>query len=140
MEFEYSCGNVEPCTAFPAGPRTCRPIIAVRIQRNGIWTDPIPAVVDTGSDYCVFYGRLAKDLGLVLEDLPSAPAQGIGKADLRIAPVILDTGCFGQWEIRAAFAENDIDFALLGYIGFLEKFAFSTNPKEATFTLEKVDA
>lgn len=136
MEFSYICENLDSCEAFPDGPLVCRPIIAVRIGINGFWTEPIQGVVDTGADYCIFFGNCAEKLGLDLDKLPIAPAQGLGKSILRVAPVDLDTGCLGSWQIRAAFTPNEFPFALLGHVGFLEKFKFSTNLRGSRFTLE----
>jgi hypothetical protein len=138
VEFEYTHEKTDPCDAFPEGYLAERPVIYVRIGIGEVWIDDIASVIDTGADFCIFYGNFAADLGLDWESLPIAPAQGIGKSILRVASVELDTCGFGIWPIRAAFTPHPFPFALLGHAGFLERFKFSTNGPESKFTLERL--
>lgn len=138
MEHIYTCGNIDPCSAFPEGYTVCRPIIYVRLRLDDIWTQPIVSVVDTGADYCTFFGNVAEELGLDFDSLPSAPTQGLGQSVVRVAPVDLDADVYGQWPIRAAFSPNSFPFALLGHVGFLDRLKFSTNPTKMVFTLEPI--
>jgi hypothetical protein len=142
MEFPYTWGNIDRCEAFPDGPAVGRPILPIQIGINGVWTDFIQGIVDTGADYCVFYGNFAEQLGLEWEKLPIAPALGLGKNILRVASIDLDAGELGIWPIRAAFTPHPFPFALLGHVGFLEKLKFSTiidslDCKKSRFTLER---
>jgi hypothetical protein len=122
-----------------------RPTVDVE-ARSGLFGATTKALIDTGAPRCVFPKGIARLLGITL---PAIPSQTTGKhvflnrewhsitcdVDLSIRP-------FDDiaWNAGVDFViEEGLPFALLGYEGFLNKWAVGFNAALGYFTVEEPD-
>lgn len=109
-----------------------RPLILVQLRHAGQMSYAVPAIIDTGSDRCMFDHELALSIGMnPYQDGQEAEAVGIGGAErIAVAPIELVIPAFeGQsWRIFAQFKRLPEGApAILGHAGFLGR-------TRATFT------
>lgn len=101
-----------------------RPLVVVKISFNQkfLLTE---ALIDSGSDYCVFPIEAAKVLGVPLEKAKTTRLTGFleGKANLFLYPVKLSIANYSI-EVTAGFAQEMGKFApcTLGQKGFFDNF------------------
>lgn len=132
MEFTFVPGRVRPSFTIH--------LLAAHAER-GVEL-PLDALVDTGAEKCFFDAELCEPLGLKLakgaaEDINN----GTSKAYLHEVAYKTDLG-HAPIQIRGLFMENLYrthgHLAILGIIGFLDRFKISMNAKDRVFDLEQV--
>lgn len=114
-----------------------------------------PALVDTGADRSVVPHTLCRELGHAFDaGLSPSDAGGIGKGRMRIFShsariTVLATPNAGKipnaddWiffpiEMKLAFVEQELPFALLGQADFLQLFEYSQARRDWLFSLRRL--
>jgi hypothetical protein len=90
----------------------------------------LPAIVDTGCDYCVFPVDLLEPLGIDPEGLPQADIKGMGEhLPIYFTNVTLWAQGLGEWEVYAGFSEylRGTQSGFLGFKGFIDRFTVEFN-------------
>ena len=134
LAFDY--GELPRSEAFPEGTCSKRPFIFVEL-RNGEHKSQFKALIDTGSDFCVFPKSIADELSLNLDELHTAPALAHGgTVPLCFANVQISVdGCGEEWETLAGFAYEGCVPAL-GNIGFLDRFKVTFDQRNQYFEVQ----
>lgn len=119
-------------------PKVIRPIIPVILRSKEKFIF-YPALVDSGSDYCIFSIEIAEILGIKLSK--KARFKGIGKENL--------IGFWGETEINigritykldAIFAEiSDFGHGILGQKGFFDHFDVKLSYKKKTIEITPLE-
>ncbi len=128
---------------FPGCSTIYRPIVPVRFIDNSGNRFKYNALIDTGSDHCIFHPWVAKELGLTLRNGEKYIFGGVGKGDLiayvhRVVFYIEDErGKSIRIESDCGFSEglvdNQIPYGILGQDGFFNKVNLIMNNKEKYF-------
>ena len=130
-----------PNPAFGNERFTWLPMLNIKVARNHAFTPTIPAVVDSGSPYCMFNAGVAEYLGLKLEEgiesaiggIISDPKEPIYYHRVRIQ---IESMCIIS--VMAGFCKKLSVTAILGRNGFFDKFYVrfdhSANPPEVEIT------
>jgi hypothetical protein len=103
-----------------------RPILTVGLI-GPTGSQPLDALLDTGSDDTLFPQSLAAPLGLDLTNAPSGSGLGIGtgSVSVRYAEVTLritDGQEFREWPAWVGFTRATPPLPILGFAGFLQYF------------------
>jgi hypothetical protein len=139
--FFYTPCDLETTDAFPNGHTVNRTLITVSLRNGDFVTDSFYGIVDSGADYCMFPASLLGALGIDRNSLRLSSARGLGEdRAIMFATVKLDANQLGAWPVYAAFSDqwNDMNHAMLGHCGFLERFRLSLDPSSQIFELEDV--
>lgn len=126
MQFPYvPQQTVQPAYTLGGARQRLRPIIAVIVGVPG-QSFIADAVADSGADDTVFPSRIARRLGIDLDQAAQGIASGVGGATIpcRYASVslrITDGIEIYEWPTTVAFADN-IARGLLGHVGFFDFF------------------
>lgn len=104
---------------------THRPVLRICLRHEGRTTTLIPALLDTGSDHCLFDHELAISVGLnPATDGALDQVMGIGGPELiAVAPIEIAVPALGDltWRIHAQFKSLRGGIpAILGHGGFLQ--------------------
>src|ERR1039457_5929372 len=134
--FLYTITDVPPSPAFPDGFKAARPCLEVSLSSELYRTEPFVALMDTGSDYCVFPVQTLQALSIPDSDLRDSLALGHGGTlTLRFAKVKIRVESLGEWLTWVGFAEGDC-IPTLGLRGFWDLFRVDLNYREGFFTVE----
>jgi hypothetical protein len=134
----YTRHRVDPNPAFPCGEEIPRVLCWVGIKQGGKHSTVIQAMIDTGSDYCVFPADVLDELGIDKGSLPLGEIRGMGEAqNIYYATVTLWVKDVGEWEVYAGFSEylRITGSGLLGFRGFLERFKIVFDPSASEVTI-----
>ena len=114
---------------------------------NGVDQITTKALIDTGSPRCVFPRGVGDLLGIEFPDFPSQAPKKItlmgrdwpavtDSVELMLRPFTDD-----RWEAEVDFVLDDgLPFALLGYEGFLNRWAVSFNGYAGYFVVEPIES
>jgi hypothetical protein len=131
---------------FPDVKYNWVPIIPVRIvdQKLQVKTNQFFAVVDTGSDNCLFHADALKPFNIKLEDgIKGRNLGGVGK-QISIPVYYHDVRVLFALDhiisIRAGFSEELAVAGILGRNGFFDKYSvtFDHTDEPPCMTLEKI--
>lgn len=138
--YPYITSTIEPSAAFPYGQTIPRALIEVALQNADKRIEPFYALIDSGSDYCLFPADFAPLLGLNLIVMPGVTGYGLGDdSDMRFAPLELEIGGLGKWEVYAAFSTlwNGRGMGLIGHLGFFDRFRVRFDWRRKVFDVEE---
>jgi hypothetical protein len=106
-----------------------RPVLSIKIVYKHAQSKKFDAIVDSGSDYCLFHASIGEGIGMKIKQ---GVEGGLGSVisglrtkvwyhDVRllIGPDGIDTKVGFSW---------DLDSNLLGQIGFFDNYAVTFNP------------
>ena len=99
------------------------------------------AIVDTGSDYCLFEARIGETIGMKIKSGPEGNLGGviagpIGKVYYHNVKLLVGADMV---DIKAGFSW-DITVNLLGQVGFFDNFSvtFDPSPHPPCFEIQRV--
>src|SRR5262245_21344865 len=103
-------------------------ILTVQIIHSHATSKRFEAIVDTGSDYCLFNANIGASIGIKIVNGPEGPLGGIisgsrGKVYYHNVKLVVGQEII---EIKAGFSW-DITENLLGHFGFFENFIVTLN-------------
>lgn len=101
-----------------------RPIVGVALENDGKFSDPLPCLIDSGGDWCLFPLNLLAQIGIKREGLGVDFPQGLGEGcEAYFAAVTIHIMNFGFWEASVGFTEklSGRGFGVLGHIGFFDQ-------------------
>jgi len=126
MKFKYRSWPVEPSQAFPDKTQILRPTIKITLQHQDN-TINLYALVDSGSDYCVFPSVVGKRLGIDVKSGKKDKAVGFGgkPASIYFHIIKLIIGGY-KADICAGFSDL-APSPLLGHSGFFDQFEVRFN-------------
>lgn len=136
MLLPFTAHELHSSPAFPSGLPSKRAIVSVSLH-NGRWeTQPFDAIVDTGSDFCVFPHSYLEVLSLKWEDLKTASAfTHAGDFELRFAEIKASIRGVKDWNLLAGFSMQPY-IPALGSIGFLDEFKVCLDHRNQYFSIE----
>lgn len=138
-QFLYSTHDIDACPAFPNGHQLSRACVNVTLCYGSHCTDTYTALIDTGSDYCVFPPSALASLSIPESDLRYYPAKGYGgDLGLQFARVKIKLEDFGEWEAWVGFADHECVCAL-GNHEFLDVFKITLHPQKQYFEIESTE-
>lgn len=104
-------------------------MLDVRLVYNHATSKRFEAVIDTGSDCCLFQAHIGESIGIRVRDGYEGPLGGVLagiRAKVYYHPIkLLVAGAYV--DIRAGFSDA-LDQCLLGQIGFFDHFSVRFNP------------
>jgi hypothetical protein len=128
-------------SGVPEQTRTWRPILPVQIIHNHATSKRFEAIVDTGSDYCLFDANIGALLGIKIVSGPVGPVGGIipgsrGKVYFHNVKLVVGADIV---EIKAGFSW-DITENVLGFFGFFTNFNVTLNTvfEPPCFDIERI--
>jgi hypothetical protein len=121
----------------PEQTKIWRPILTVKLIHHHATSTRFDAVVDTGSDYCLFDANIAARIGIKVVSGPEGDVGGIiGRSSGRVyyhnVKLVVGTDIV---DIKAGFSW-DLTENILGYHGFFDQFRVTL---DATFELPYFD-
>ena len=127
--------------AFPGQRRVWRPVLTVKILYGHASSKKLEAIVDTGSDCCLFHSGVGEAIGIKLRDglegdlgaVIAGPSSRVYYHDVRL---VVGTEVI---EIKAGFSQA-LTFNLLGQAGFFENFAvtFDQSSHPPSFEIQRI--
>lgn len=123
------------------GTRVQRPTVDVRLTANNL-THKTKALIDTGSPTCVFPRGAGDLLGVEFHYTPHRVRLmgGLWVAVRESVSMMLEPFEGDSWDADVLFVRDEgLPFALLGYEGFLNRWAVSFNGALGYFTVESAD-
>ena len=121
-----------------------RPILTV-LLRGPFGDYPTDALIDTGSDDCVFPLHIAKRIGIDLTTAPLGSASGVGIASVtlyytQVTLRIADNHEQREWQAWVGFTSAPLKRPLLGFAGFLQFFTatFHGDREEVELTVNSL--
>ena len=125
----------------PEQTRIWRPILSVQIIHNHAKSPRFEAIIDTGSDYCLFHASIGALIGIKIHDGAEGDLGGViggprSKVYYHNVKLVVGTDVV---EIKAGFSW-DLTENLLGYIGFFDSFivTFDSSPTPPCFDLRRI--
>lgn len=135
----YTTHDLPPCPAFTGGITAKRAIIALWLSNGHRQTAPFEAVIDTGSDFCVFPCSFLDNLSLDWKNLKEAPALTHGgNIELRFAEIMASVRGLKNWKLLAGFSMQPC-IPALGMIGFMDQFKVTFDQWNQFFEIESTD-
>jgi hypothetical protein len=145
LRIPYKAIPLNESPAFPGLTVRWTPIIPVRIvdSRMQVRTKSVWAVVDTGSDNCLFHANLLAPFNIALESGIRADIGGIGKQtsiSVYYHDIRLLIGVDWTLSIRAGFSREFSVAAILGRNGFFDSFrvTFDHTEEPPFMTVERI--
>jgi len=142
LRINFKAFPVTPNLAFPSQTIQWRPILNVVIFYRHARSQRVEAIVDSGSDYCLFHASIGESLGMDIKSgIPGNLGGVIGgvKGELYYHKVRL-IAAGESYDITAGFSSTLSVPALLGQVGFFDHFivTFDYTPQPPCFDLEKI--
>jgi hypothetical protein len=140
MKFKYAKWPSKPTEAFPQRHSTLRPIIPIVIKYQDRRVR-IFALLDTGSDYCLFHESVGKTLGIPVEQ--GKREQFVGSTGFGTAyfhHVVLEIGGWSHECIAGFTPELDkagVACVILGHAGFFDRYDVTFNFKKEVIEIKK---
>lgn len=139
-EAPYREFKIPASRLFPEGRSIWRPLLPVTLQNEGTQV-LCNALVDSGSDHCVFPGSFMQILGLDRSKASIDVTSGVGSQDTptHFFALTIQTGPL-QISSSVGFTAglDYLGFGLLGQNGFFDKFKISFDYASRLFTLETI--
>lgn len=112
----------------PEQTRVWRPILTVKLIYNHATSKRFDAIVDTGSDYCLFDANIGALIGIKVVNGPEGDLGGIiagsrGRVYYHNVKLVVGADIV---EIKAGFSW-DISENILGFFGFFDQFIVTLN-------------
>ena len=129
MIFEY----------FKVNARIIRPIITI-ILKSSARVALYSALIDSGSDYCIFGLGVAHGLDIKLRPKDKIKFMGVGKEEIEgfWASVEIRVGN-KTYQIKVIFADiNDVGYGILGQQGFFDHFDIKLSYQKQTIEIEPI--
>ena len=123
MKFPYLKFPGETSEAFPNRKANLRPVIPVTLTYQGN-SLRFQSLIDSGADWCVFHGEIAKELGIDLKSGKQQHFFGVGglKQFAYFHAIQMEIGGW-KFPCYCAFADDlKTPYGLLGQVGFFDKF------------------
>ena len=123
MKFSYLKFPSEPSDAFPDRKSNLRPVIPVKLS-HGNNSLRFQSLIDSGADWCVFHGEIAKELGIDLKAGKQQHFYGVGgfKQFAYFHTIQIEIGGW-KYPCYCAFSEDlKTPYGLLGQAGFFDRF------------------
>lgn len=145
MRKSYTRVPVEPPhPAFKKEIAMWVPMLQVRVGHNHQRTPRIPAVVDSGSPWCLFQADVADYLGIKVESGVESVVSGITRTSpesVYFHPVQLYVESDWIISVMAGFCKKLAVAAILGRNGFFENFRvkFDQSVAPPMLEVEKID-
>ena len=120
----------------PERIKVWRPVLPVQIIHNHATSKRFEAVVDTGSDYCLFQAEIGASIGIKVNNGPEGDLGGVisgPRSKVYFHTVKLKVGS-DILEIKAGFCW-DLSDNLLGQTGFFDNFVVTFDPTFALVAL-----
>ncbi|MBI2539637.1 MAG: hypothetical protein HYW04_07555 [Deltaproteobacteria bacterium] len=142
MRVNFKPFPIAPHPAFPSQTVQWRPILNVVMFYQHARSRRIEAIVDSGSDYCLFHASIGESLGIITRGgIPASVGGVIGgvKGELYYHRIrLLAAG--ESYDIMAGFSPTLSVPALLGRVGFFDNFivAFDNTPDPPCFDVQKI--
>lgn len=125
----------------PEQKRIWRPVLTVQIIHNHAKSKRFDAIVDTGSDYCLFDANIGASIGIKIISGPEGPLGGIipgarGKVYYHNVRLVVGADIV---DIKAGFSW-DLTANILGHFGFFENFLVTLNCtyEPPSFDIERI--
>jgi hypothetical protein len=127
--------------ALPEITRVWRPVLQIQIIHNHAQSKKFEALIDTGTDYCLFDAFIGASIGIKIDKGAEGDVGGIitgAKSKVYFHNVKLVIGT-EMVDIKAGFCW-DTTGNLLGQTGFFDNFAVSFHPafQPPCFDIERV--
>jgi hypothetical protein len=118
-----------------------RPVLTIQLIHNHATSKRFEALVDTGTDYCLFDARIGASIGIKVNNGPEGDLGGIvpgAKSTVYFHNVKLVVAT-EMVEIKAGFSW-DLTSNLLGQVGFFDNFVatFDWAPNPPCFDLQRI--
>jgi hypothetical protein len=113
----------------PEQTRIWRPVLSAQIIHHHATSKRFEAIVDTGSDYCLFHAMIGASIGIKIQSGPEGDLGGVvggTRSKVYYHNVKLVVGA-DIIDIKAGFSW-DLTENLLGQIGFFDNFIVTFNP------------
>ena len=118
-----------------------RPVLTIQLIHNHATSKRFEALVDTGTDYCLFNARVGASIGIKVNNGPEGELGGIvagsrSKVYFHTVKLVIATEIV---EIKAGFSW-DVTSNLLGQVGFFDEFiaTFDWTPHPPRFDLQRI--
>jgi hypothetical protein len=124
----------------PDGTIGYLPVVQVQLKKGSVTTTPFEAIVDSGSELCIFHGGIAN--ALKISDVTEGPHSTVGgivprqQVDLYEHEVRLIIGS-DEFKIMAYFSPQLEIPGLLGRRGFFDKFVVTFDPATGSLDLKR---
>ena len=124
MRVKFKPFPVIPHPAFPSQIIQWRPILNVAITYGRARSQRIEAIVDSGSDYCLFHASIGESIGIdVTSGIPGSLGGAIGGSRGELYYHRVRLFAVGEsYDIVAGFFPGLSVPALLGQVGFFDRF------------------
>ncbi len=129
MIFEY----------FKVNQRIIRPIIPI-ILKSSTRVAVYSALIDSGSDYCIFSLGVAHGLDIKLKSKDKIKFMGIGKEEIEGFKREMGIRIGNKtYQTKIIFADiNDTGFGILGQQGFFDHFDVNLSYQKQTVEIEPI--
>lgn len=141
MKFKYRKGNRQPPELSPTGKSIPRPVIHIFIKYQEKRLGML-ALLDTGSDYCLFAESIGEQLGIPIKEGKEIKFSG-ATAKGGIAYLHQVTLEIGGWchNCDVGFSPNldelKFPYALLGNMGFFDKYVVIFDMQKEIIEIKK---
>ena len=138
MKFRYQRRPTTPSKAHPKRYNVLRPIVPIRLINNHEYIDT-DALIDSGSDDCIFWGELGEAIGLDITSGDECEYKGLSgeKVKVYFHNITLEVGGH-QYECYAGFSyETGFKEGILGQNGFFNLFTTIFDLSKETIELKQ---
>lgn len=136
-QFSYEQHQYDVGTNQHSGMQIFRPILRAIVQSGDRYTELVHCLVDSGADWCMFGLDQLDVLGIDRSNLGIDYSLSFAAGHpIYFAPVTLHVYQLGSWETEVGFCEvfNNQPLAILGHIGFFDRFNVSFDHRNRIFT------
>jgi hypothetical protein len=123
-KFEYEKHQYIESEGCHSGQEIFRPILGIALENDGKFSDPLPCLIDSGGDWCLFPLDFLEPLGMEKIGLGIDYPQGLGEGcEAYFGTVTIHAMNLGFWEASVGFSAklNGKGFGVLGQNGFFDQ-------------------
>jgi len=125
MKFKYKKFKIPPSAAFPERKYLLRPIIPLLITYNSR-TVGYEALLDSGSDFCIFHAEVGEHLGISILEGEEEPFGGIvgepGIAYIHKVDFVIGGNRYSSIPVGFSYDIAPYGYGILGHHGFFNIF------------------
>ncbi len=141
LKYQYKRFSCQPDEVFPKRHSILRPYIDIAVKYQNKH-QRVLALLDTGSDWCVFPAQFGELLDIPIKEGKHLPVFGISSEGIAyFHEVTLEIGGLGH-KCLVGFS-YDFDKMgkppLLGHEGFFDRYEVTFNQKKETIEIKKID-